>query len=698
MWSLEDTLRRTPQEEAVGIALQGQAIPGTGAEVEIVGAHPPGVVDVGVDERQWMARSSPGNGNQVPVVPQHTIPNQQPHQIQQSTPHAETATPCSTSASTTQIKPSEPFAHEVGLLSLANSNEPKYLGPSSGVPFARLILSAIPQSQGLPTNLTTPGGGAATVQHPRPEPFPKDWTFDVDLKHFVDAYFDAYQPFYPFMDEEVILTRLNDVFSRQAYALHALPTPRLADFEKALSPVHSVQILLIIALGARTLEPRLSADFSSERYLATAMSAIDKLSLHDSIDGLQIMLLLTLCSLCFVDGPNAWFLTSNIIAACLDLGLQRKWNGPLDSPTQGAESVLNHKNIRRGIFWSAYSLERTLAVVLGRPLTLRDEAFDVEFPGEEDRVQNRHLQRMRSTTSDSDRPIKRLRMDESPYTTAQYSFRLDQLAAEMKLMLYRVNQKPGTFPWLMATEEWQKSASNRCTALLEEMLSDLKWRTRRSVADSTVQNLEIKYHQCLMLLHRPSPATPRPSLESWKTCYTSAVRTVLMAAELNRFSKLNNSWLTAHNIFISGITFLYCLWTKPEIKSETSLALLESHVTACSGLLRFLGKTWSVAADALVKFDRLAQITITAWRQGANETNGDEDAANSLLNMQRPASEWPASPSAQVAGSLDFLGENGEDGFDSQFFYNELEDISGWFDLNWMMNNERGEAEGYDSL
>ncbi|KAI8288018.1 D-alanine--D-alanine ligase [Colletotrichum sp. SAR 10_98] len=60
----------------------------------------------------------------------------------------ENTTSLSPSAST-EIGPSEPLAHEVGMLSLANSKESKYLGPSSGVPFARLIFSAIPQSQGL---------------------------------------------------------------------------------------------------------------------------------------------------------------------------------------------------------------------------------------------------------------------------------------------------------------------------------------------------------------------------------------------------------------------------------------------------------------------------------------------------------------------------------------------------------------------
>ena len=67
--------------------------------------------------------------------------------------------------------------------------------------------------------------------------------------------------------------------------------------------------------------------------------------------------------------------------------------------------------------------------------------------------------------------------------------------------------------------------------------------------------------------------------------------------------------------------------------------------------------------------------------------------------MQRP-SDWPPSPSSQVpAGDMEFIsGEGNDEPFDSQFFYNELEDMSGWFDLNWMLNVERGELAGYDTL
>lgn len=42
-----------------------------------------------------------------------------------------------------QIGPNQPLVHEVGLLSVVNSKESKYLGLSSGVSLARLIFTFV---------------------------------------------------------------------------------------------------------------------------------------------------------------------------------------------------------------------------------------------------------------------------------------------------------------------------------------------------------------------------------------------------------------------------------------------------------------------------------------------------------------------------------------------------------------------------
>ncbi|KAF9876793.1 zn 2cys6 transcription factor [Colletotrichum karsti] len=508
---------------------------------------------------------------------------------------------------------------------------------------------------------------------------------------------------YPFLDEESITDNLDCLYTTQKAG--SMQMPPLEEVEASLSPFQSVQTFLVLALGARILESRLSVEFSSERYLATAMQRIGTLALHDSIEGLQIMLLLTISSFYFEEGPNAWFLVMNIIASCLDLGFQRRGvNVHHPSTVSKPINIHSRLNLRRGIFWSAYSLERTLSVVLGRPLTLRDEAIDIEFPGYTARQgdpagQGASVGSSALTPESARSPhhsTKRARVMINPYAASQYSFKFDQITAEIKLMIYRVVNLPNRFPWPTDLASWQPDVRKRCDALLEALRAEFRRGLRRSTSDGMVQSLELKYHHCIMLLYRPSPAITRPSFESWKICYESAVATILINSELHRFSKLSNSWLTAHTVFVSGITFLYCLWVVPKIKQDTTLVFFKSNAEACINLLKYLAKTWSVAADAVGKFERLVHLTSESWKSGANRPPSAEFVAGqSLLSMaqgQEADSNEPAAAPVTDQGLYTMeeptIGMGGE--FEADSFFNELGDMSSWFDLNWLLDASAG--------
>ncbi|KAI1456957.1 hypothetical protein F4805DRAFT_430702 [Annulohypoxylon moriforme] len=694
---LEDTLRRVAPEELAKIStISKLGLDMTGSYAGLA----PTVGQLKSPEEFGTNLDSPGIG---PVT----------CNLYDTPPQAPSSNSAINSSSSAQIEPSDALAHEVGLLSLANSRESKYLGPSSGVPFARMIFSTIPQTQGLATSWVT--SGALKSQHvPQAQPFPQGWTSEVDLQHFVDAYFETHHPLHPFIDEDAILDRLEILYTKRSCALNPQQMPQLSDIESAMSPIYAVQIFLIIALGARTLEAQLSTDFSSDRYLATAQSRIGSLglSLYDSVEGLQAMLLLILSSFHFENGPNAWFLNSNIIASCLDLGFQRRWveTVPGMSPDE-YRHIIHRKNIRGAIFWSAYSIDRNLAVVLGRPLTLRDEAIDVEFPGEGSISYQSSTglnEDMVVTSTDdgtpSDNQAKRPRIDGSQYAAAHYSFRLDRIVAEIKLMLHRVVNIPERFPWPTDLAEWQKRAHANCDTIIDEAFGHLKWKSRRSSTDIVTRSLELKYHHNLMLLHRPSPAIPQPTFDSWKTCYNSAVKTVMIYADLHRFSKLTNSWLTAHTVFVSGITFVYCLWVQPQIKNETSLETFSRNAAACKTILTFLGGTWSVAGDAVEKFDRLVQMTSDNWR--VDESNSSmaegeapephtslglplqglsqsEQSFDSIQAVSTPRSVIRSDINDQSIANRD---RSGYDDFRPSSFYTELGDVSAWFDLDWILS------------
>lgn len=181
----------------------------------------------------------------------------------------------------------------------------------------------------------------------------------------------------------------------------------------------------------------------------------------------------------------------------------------------------------------------------------------------------------------------------------------------------------------------------------------------------------------------------------------------MIYSDLHRFSKLTNSWLTAHTVFVSGITFVYCLWVQPQTKSQTTLEAFTSNAAACTALLRFLGKTWTVAADAVEKFDRLVQMTASAWKSGEG-TSGAEPAGAPETYISQPSASQrvlrsvhgydiaETTPTIRNMNSTsttdqDATNEYSSDyGFEPMSFYTELGDTSSWFDLDWILSMNTG--------
>ncbi|KXJ96071.1 hypothetical protein Micbo1qcDRAFT_201398 [Microdochium bolleyi] len=703
-----------------------------------------------------------------------------------------TSTAVSSPAST-QINPSEqPLAHNVGLLSLANSREPKYLGPSSGVVFGRLVFAAAPATQGLSTADNTHRRCKSVARAPR-ERATQEPSIE-DLLYFAEAYFEIYQPLYPFLDPAAIFETVEHMSNNTDENIDLTtsgtssfcPPPPPFNTESLITCLHRTQALLVAALGSRALESRLRTDFGAETLYTRAVAHLEHIpNILETVRGVQVLLLLTLASFSFPGGYNAWFLTSTIIASCLDLGLQRRRPGGSGEPGGGGDDgsgtgdvhgndasrgEMSDATLRSGIFWSAYSLDRALCVVLGRPLTLRDEALDADFPdgsrshdddinytpageGEVAVTPGRFIRSSiapqimahgdpglqtpaTSHNAEAVRSPKHMSMPagDRPYAAACLSFRLDQITAETKLMLHRVSQSPRRFPWPTDFPTWQGEVQRACEHILGEIQSTFRGSSSRSRSRSrpagmttltherTTQQLELKYHACMMLLHRPSPAIPHPTGTSMTRCYVSSRATIGIYASMHRFGNLPDTWLTAHAVFVSGITMLYCLWTRRKKKKKGSddptdgqggegeagdwqgvdwegvgFEEVRKDCESCVRLLRALGETWSVAEDAMEKFERLVLLTERSWDNLQNGHGGGAQGSGDGLQPQQeslpqsgdaPAFEFGPSGGSQF--DLDLTGNGGNAGADdfSDLFLGELGDMSTWFDLSWLNETE----------
>jgi hypothetical protein len=250
-----------------------------------------------------------------------------------------------------------PLAHEIGLVSVGSSSDPKYIGPSSGYFLARMLLNSRQrQDHSRPQNHSGLDSSIANVlgelveagQGPLPLP-PRP-----QAEKICELYFDVVHVQYPILHQPS--------FMENMYQLYETDSP---------DPLLAFQVYMVIAIGSTILSRRLRTRVSGESYCLSALQYFDSLNVDNSIPGLQSLLLLLIFT---IHNPymkvNVWYLNYHCIAAVIDLGLQR------NITTSSGVSLLEQE-MRTRIFWVVFTLDRTISTMMGRPIGLRDEACEL---------------------------------------------------------------------------------------------------------------------------------------------------------------------------------------------------------------------------------------------------------------------------------------------------------------------------------
>lgn len=266
---------------------------------------------------------------------------------------------------------------------------------------------------------------------------------------------------------------------------------------------------------------------------------------------------------------------------------------------------------------------RMLCCALGRPLSLRDEGFDVPFPNNvnEDEIQivavSPDTRRMTTMT-----PSIRL-------------FELMQILSEIKLHLYRVRQGQDRFPWPDNLDDFRQKTLQRLLAWRSEIPGCTTRPAVRSI-------LDLRFHQAVLLLFRPSPAFPQCSGEALDLCVNSAKDTLKILDAQQRFGRLAYSFLHVHDTFLSGLTLLFGLLVLPP--DSIPATRFAPSVRSCSSVLAALGDVWVEARKARTVFERLADLV---GNGGANVAFGDPST------ILPPATSFDRL-SAPLASSVDY--------------------------------------------
>ena len=166
------------------------------------------------------------------------------------------------------------------------------------------------------------------------------------------------------------------------------------------------------------------------------------------------------------------------------------------------------------------------------------------------------------------------------------------------------NAPEQTYPRIPDLEVWQNNLYKRLLQIRENFPAFKGERKYLSIL------CEIRYHEIVMLLFRPTPRIRAPGKDSLIHCYQSAEAIIRLWKELYNSDRMSYSWTSIYSICLSAIIILYCVWMVRELTASTEVDTLTQTMVAASNLLSAAGEHWVDARRCRNSLNNLTAATV----------------------------------------------------------------------------------------
>ncbi|KAM0820228.1 putative Zn(2)-C6 fungal-type domain-containing protein [Seiridium cardinale] len=514
------------------------------------------------------------------------------------------------------------LSNEVALLCLsAAGREPQYFGPSSAVPFARIVSNTL----GLRRHDSKPGfhensdkeaqGGMGTSQI-------MEFPSPSRMRTLSDAYFRNIHPQYPFLHGP----------TWRSMERECLEASRRGDWRTA-SHLSLYFVLMVYAIGALALGGHSEVQ-ASEAFYVSALDHVGPLLDLDNLQSVQAILCSAVYSIRSPTGPSLWKISGMAIRHCVELGYHRS------AYRYRASSNSLSTEMSKRCFWVAYDIDRVASFILGRPTGISDNAIDVELPldiDDENVTGNGLLCNPRLTAAEPSTGM----------TAALHSIKLRQLWSKFHDTLYS-----------SISSSFSNNRHELLTSVesLRQELEEWHGTVPAKADESNAHSLSVfasndwfklAYNYSILLLYRPC-ITEIPELANnaqqlegivsmdvrermLETCSENARDICLHYRRLyqSQGSHIQFTWGSLHILFLGGLTYLYCLWKSPRIRQQTRQTTVINTCMACTTVLVIIAERWHEAASYRDIFEVLSERTISMMCGGDSDTASRPNAASS---------------------------------------------------------------------
>lgn len=116
----------------------------------------------------------------------------------------------------------------------------------------------------------------------------------------------------------------------------------------------------------------------------------------------------------------------------------------------------------------------------------------------------------------------------------------------------------------------------------------------------------------VILMHRPTPQIPEPSVHAAQICYDAATFNIAMHHEQTLTGSVDLTWIFTQSLFM---VFNIVLWTLsyPEIRKEHPIDEVQSYLDMALEVIVHAAERWPGVQSALILYKRLVEACLKAY-------------------------------------------------------------------------------------
>ncbi|KAK9447749.1 fungal-specific transcription factor domain-containing protein [Limtongia smithiae] len=553
-------------------------------------------------------------------------------------------------------------------LSLSAAGDTRYLGSASGVVFAQIVNATVTSAARRSSIV------ADTTKYPGMRSSTGLWVNPMIASHDANADAQSYQtPATAFLPRRQAADRLLEIYFSHSHI--AFPFLSKMATLQAVDKIYSDPMFyhenvfwafvfdLVLAIAASTVQKYDWNQLATpESHAARGLTKLNTVLCFNGRKPLIAILMLSVYALIHDTSASVWHLVGIAVRLCIELGLHRE-----EVLVKGGYFEIE---MRRRCFWCVFALDRMVSVTLGRPLALGDSEIDIPLP-------TAHTDEcLWTATSNCDSFTSPAQCDCPSTSPFIHILGLRDVSGKILRGLY--SKTPARLPapegprieLARRLEAWKDGIAAldlhtaAATAVpLPAQLQQSQQQQRDGHAFQLISSFvdeswfKLLYHNCRMLLYRPSPVYPHPKPDTVFVILDSARESIRIYSGLHRSRRLNYSWLTLHAVFMAGLSYLYCIakamrWHRrpgavSNMKQIPSSIVVINDTRACSNVLTAICERWNLSRDCQLIFDRLSGLIITELL--------DRSADNDFVSEEPPYTQKEEPRDQEMRGCLDDL-------------------------------------------